>query len=56
MLNEFVVQFDRAIKDHRNAEEIEDFITLNSNIVTNSSHSIDQQFEKSYTRKVYDRF
>nr|KAJ0220366.1 hypothetical protein LSAT_V11C200053570 [Lactuca sativa] len=41
MLNEFVIQYDKAVKSRRAAEEDEDFKTMNSRAVLSSVHLIE---------------
>ena len=41
MLNEFVIQFDKAVDTRRAAEEDEDFQTINSTPVLSSVHPIE---------------
>ena len=41
MLNEFVIQYDKAVNSRRAAEEDEDFMTMNSRAVLSSVHPIE---------------
>nr|KAJ0192343.1 hypothetical protein LSAT_V11C800419870 [Lactuca sativa]KAJ0210957.1 hypothetical protein LSAT_V11C400218080 [Lactuca sativa] len=56
MLNEFVVQYDKAIESRRAAEEDEDFKTMNSRPVLSSVHPIEAKAGQYYTRKMFDTF
>ncbi|KAI3779313.1 hypothetical protein L2E82_08985 [Cichorium intybus] len=56
MLNEFVVQYDKAVDSRRAAEEDEDFKTMNSKPVLSSVHPIEAQLGACYTRKIFDIF
>nr|GEU38545.1 hypothetical protein [Tanacetum cinerariifolium] len=60
MLNEFVIQYDNAIKSQRAAEEDEDFKTMNSRAVLSLVHPIEakagmersnQQYDSQYFKK-----
>ncbi|CAI9284600.1 unnamed protein product [Lactuca saligna] len=46
MLNEFVIQYDKAVKSRREAEEDEDFKTMNSRAVLSSVHPIEAKAEE----------
>ncbi|CAI9300285.1 unnamed protein product [Lactuca saligna] len=56
MLNEFVVQYDKAVVSRRAAEEDEDFKTMNSRPVLSSVHPIEAKAGECYTRKIFDIF
>ncbi|XP_023766136.2 protein FAR1-RELATED SEQUENCE 5-like [Lactuca sativa] len=56
MLNEFVVQYDKAVESRRAAEEDEDFKTMNSRPVLSSVHPIEAKAGQCYTRKMFDTF
>ncbi|CAI9294313.1 unnamed protein product [Lactuca saligna] len=56
MLNEFVVQYDKAVASRRAAEEDEDFKTINSRPVLSSVHPIEAKAGECYTRKIFDIF
>ncbi|XP_023763062.1 protein FAR1-RELATED SEQUENCE 5-like [Lactuca sativa] len=56
MLNEFVVQYDKAVESRRAAEEDEDFKTMNSRPVLSSVHPIEAKAGQIYTRKMFDTF
>nr|GEW68209.1 hypothetical protein [Tanacetum cinerariifolium] len=56
MLNEFVIQYDKAVEARRAAEEDEDFKTMNSMLVLSSIHSIEAKACASYTRKMFEAF
>ncbi|CAI9284751.1 unnamed protein product [Lactuca saligna] len=56
MLNEFVVQYDKAVKSRRDDEEDEDFKTMNSRLVLSSVHPIEAKAGQCYTRKMFDTF
>nr|KAJ0216918.1 hypothetical protein LSAT_V11C300139320 [Lactuca sativa] len=43
MLNEFVVQYDKAVESRKVTEEDEDFKTMNSGPVLSSVHPIEAQ-------------
>ncbi|XP_052624745.1 protein FAR1-RELATED SEQUENCE 5-like [Lactuca sativa] len=46
MLNEFVIQYDKAVKSRRAAEEDEDFKTMNSRAILSSVHPIEAKAEE----------
>ncbi|KAK2971069.1 hypothetical protein RJ640_022624 [Escallonia rubra] len=56
MLNEFVVQYDEAIKSRRKAEEDEDFMTINSKAVLATKHPIEVKAGECYTRNMFEIF
>ncbi|XP_023758233.3 protein FAR1-RELATED SEQUENCE 5-like [Lactuca sativa] len=56
MLNEFVVQYEKAVESRRAAEEDEDFKTMNSRRVLSSVHPIEAKVGQFYTRKMSDTF
>ncbi|KAL4585699.1 hypothetical protein LXL04_010323 [Taraxacum kok-saghyz] len=56
MLNEFVIQYDKAVESRRASEEDEDFKTMNSRPVLSSVHPIEARAGECYTRKVFDTF
>ncbi|GJY86281.1 FAR1-related sequence 5-like protein [Tanacetum coccineum] len=56
MLNEFVIQYDKAVEARRAAEEDEDFKTMNSMPVLSSIHPIEAKAGASYTRKMFEAF
>ncbi|XP_052621609.1 protein FAR1-RELATED SEQUENCE 5-like [Lactuca sativa] len=56
MLNEFVLQYDKAVESRRAAEEDEDFKTMNSRPVLSSVHPIEAKAGQFYTRKMFDTF
>ncbi|GJU09956.1 FAR1-related sequence 5-like protein, partial [Tanacetum coccineum] len=56
MLNEFVIQYDKAVNSRRAAEEDEDFKTMNSRAVLSSVHPIEAKAGKCYTRKIFEKF
>ncbi|KAJ0863281.1 putative transcription factor FAR family [Helianthus annuus] len=56
MLNEFVVQYDKAVEARRAAEEDEDFKTMNSKPVLSSVNLIEAKASSRYTRKLFDVF
>ncbi|KAL7602925.1 protein FAR1-RELATED SEQUENCE 5-like [Lactuca sativa] len=56
MLNEFVVQYDKAVESRRAAEEDEDFKTMNSRPILSSVHPIEAKAGQCYTRKMFDTF
>ncbi|KAL4580155.1 hypothetical protein LXL04_016336 [Taraxacum kok-saghyz] len=56
MLNEFVIQYDKAVESRRASEEDEDFKTMNSRPVLSSVHPIEAKAGECYTRKVFDTF
>ncbi|XP_039137519.1 protein FAR1-RELATED SEQUENCE 5-like [Dioscorea cayenensis subsp. rotundata] len=55
-LDEFVVQYDKALLARRNAEENEDFKTLNSVPNYHTSHPIERHAGEVYTRVVFNIF
>ncbi|KAJ9564552.1 hypothetical protein OSB04_000518 [Centaurea solstitialis] len=56
MLNQFVIQYDRAVDCRRAAEEDEDFKTMNSMPILSSIHPIEAKAGKFYTRKIFELF
>ncbi|XP_052624743.1 protein FAR1-RELATED SEQUENCE 5-like [Lactuca sativa] len=56
MLNEFVIQYDKAVKSQRAAEEDEDFKTMNSRAVLSSVHPIEAKAGECYTRNIFEIF
>lgn len=56
MLNEFVIQYDKAVRARRVAEEDEDFKTLNSKAVLSSVHPIEVKAGECYTRNMFEVF
>ncbi|GKB26514.1 FAR1-related sequence 5-like protein [Tanacetum coccineum] len=56
MLNEFVIQYDKAVEARRAAEEDEDFKTMNSLPVLSSINPIEAKAGTSYTRKLFEVF
>nr|GEX24426.1 hypothetical protein [Tanacetum cinerariifolium] len=56
MLNEFVIQYDKAVEARRAAEEDEDFKTMNLMPVLSSINPIEAKAGASYTRKMFEVF
>ncbi|GJT38663.1 FAR1-related sequence 5-like protein [Tanacetum coccineum] len=56
VLNEFVIQYDKAVEARRAAEEDEDFKTMNSMPVLSSINPIEAKAGASYTRKMFEVF
>ncbi|XP_061360344.1 protein FAR1-RELATED SEQUENCE 5-like [Gastrolobium bilobum] len=56
MLNDFVTQYDKAIKSRRDAEEDEDFKTRNTKANLESNHPIEAIAGERYTRKMFEIF
>ncbi|XP_023747714.1 protein FAR1-RELATED SEQUENCE 9-like [Lactuca sativa] len=56
MLNEFIVQYDKAVESRRAAEEDEDFKTMNSRPILSLVHPIKAKAGQFYTRKMFDTF
>lgn len=56
MLNKFVIQYEKAIKSRREAEEDEDFKTRNTKAVLDTNHSIVAMAGERYTRKIFEIF
>ncbi|GJR75310.1 FAR1-related sequence 5-like protein [Tanacetum coccineum] len=56
MLNEFIIQYDKAVEARRAAEEDEDFKTMNSMLVLSSVNPIEAKAGASYTRKMFEVF
>ncbi|GJY63659.1 FAR1-related sequence 5-like protein [Tanacetum coccineum] len=56
MLNEFVIQYDKAVEARRAAKEDEDFKTMNSLPVLSSINPIEAKAGASYTRKMFEVF
>ncbi|XP_039143920.1 protein FAR1-RELATED SEQUENCE 5-like [Dioscorea cayenensis subsp. rotundata] len=55
-LDEFVMQYDKALLARRNVEESEDFKTLNSIANFYTGHPIERHVGEVYTRAVFDTF
>ncbi|XP_039123282.1 protein FAR1-RELATED SEQUENCE 9-like [Dioscorea cayenensis subsp. rotundata] len=55
-LDEFVIQYDKALFARRNDEENEDFKTLNSIANYYTSHPIEKHAREVYTRAVFNIF
>ncbi|CAI9275453.1 unnamed protein product [Lactuca saligna] len=56
MLNEFVLQYDKAVDSRRAAEEDEDFKTMNSSPILFYVHPIEAKAGHFYTRKMFEVF
>nr|GEW71680.1 hypothetical protein [Tanacetum cinerariifolium] len=56
MLNEFVIQFDKAVDTRRAAEEDEDFKTMKSTPVLSSIHPIKAKAGEGYTKNLFELF
>ncbi|KAL7612830.1 hypothetical protein Lser_V15G07827 [Lactuca serriola] len=56
MLNEFVLQYDKAVDSRRAAEEDEDFKTMNSSPILSSVHPIEAKAGQFYTRIFFEVF
>ncbi|KAK2986172.1 hypothetical protein RJ640_006207, partial [Escallonia rubra] len=56
MLNEFVMKYDKAVYNRRNAEEDEDFKTMTSKAVLSSDHPIERKAGDCYTRSLFEIF
>ena len=56
MLNEFVVQYDKAVASRRAVEEDEDFKTMNSKALLSSVHLIEAKAGACYTNKIFEIF
>ncbi|XP_061342039.1 protein FAR1-RELATED SEQUENCE 5-like [Gastrolobium bilobum] len=56
MLNDFVTQYDKAIKSRRDAEEDEDFKTRNTKAILETTHQIEAIAGERYTRKIFNIF
>ncbi|KAJ9552192.1 hypothetical protein OSB04_016237 [Centaurea solstitialis] len=56
MLNEFVIQYDKAVECRRAAEEDEDFKSMNSRPILLSVHPIFSKVGTCYTRKMFELF
>uniref|UniRef100_A0A7N0VE28 SWIM-type domain-containing protein n=1 Tax=Kalanchoe fedtschenkoi TaxID=63787 RepID=A0A7N0VE28_KALFE len=55
-LNEFVVQYDKAVAARRKSEEDEDFSTLNSQPALITEHGIEKDAGRYYTRSIFQLF
>uniref|UniRef100_A0A7N0VLE0 SWIM-type domain-containing protein n=2 Tax=Kalanchoe fedtschenkoi TaxID=63787 RepID=A0A7N0VLE0_KALFE len=55
-LNEFVVQYDKAVAVRRKSEEDEDFLTLNSQPALITEHGIEKDAGRNYTRAIFQFF
>ncbi|GJY62430.1 FAR1-related sequence 5-like protein [Tanacetum coccineum] len=56
MLNDFVVQYDKAVNARRSAEGDQDFRTLDSKPTLHSNHPIKAMAAKCYTQNIYEIF
>nr|GFB22001.1 protein FAR1-related sequence 5-like [Tanacetum cinerariifolium] len=56
MLNEFVIQFDKAVNTRIAAKEDEDFMTMKSRPVLSSIHPIKAKAGEGYTKKIFELF
>nr|XP_043625956.1 protein FAR1-RELATED SEQUENCE 7-like [Erigeron canadensis] len=56
MLNEFVVQYDNAVKCRRRAEEDEDFQTMNTRPVLSSVNPLEAKAGARYTKNMFEVF
>ncbi|GKD85597.1 FAR1-related sequence 5-like protein, partial [Tanacetum coccineum] len=56
MLNDFVVQYDKAVNSRRSAEREQDLRILNSKLTLHSDHPIEAIVAKCYTRNIYEIF
>ncbi|KAL4585149.1 hypothetical protein LXL04_009764 [Taraxacum kok-saghyz] len=56
MLNEFVIQYDKAVESRRASEKDENFKTMNSRPVLSSVHPIEAKAGELYTRKIFETF
>ncbi|KAJ9535115.1 hypothetical protein OSB04_un001806, partial [Centaurea solstitialis] len=56
MLNEFVIQYDKAVECRRAAEEDEDFKSMNSRPILSSVHLLFSKAGTCYTRKIFELF
>lgn len=56
MLNEFLVQYDKAVRARREAEEREDFQTMNTQATLSGSHPIERAAAFHYTRRIFKIF
>lgn len=56
MLNEFVVQYDKAVQTRRESEEREDFQTMNTQATLSGRHPIEKAAGDRYTRRVFRKF
>ncbi|GJY80344.1 FAR1-related sequence 5-like protein [Tanacetum coccineum] len=56
MLNDFVVQYDKAVNLRRSAQGEQDFRTLDSKPTLHSDHPIEAMAAKCYTRNIYEIF
>ncbi|KAK8938416.1 Protein FAR1-RELATED SEQUENCE 5 [Platanthera zijinensis] len=55
-LNEFIIQYEKALKSRRDAEEQEDYMTLNSTAALFTNFSIEQYAAKIYTKSIFKLF
>lgn len=55
MLNEFVVHYDKAVHAWREAEEKEDFVTMNTTVTLSGTHPIEVTAD-CYTRRIFKKF
>ncbi|KAK1418100.1 hypothetical protein QVD17_27239 [Tagetes erecta] len=56
MLNEFAIQYDKAVEARRAAEEDQDFQTMNSKPILSSVNLIEAKAGSRYTRNLFDVF
>ncbi|CAI9287204.1 unnamed protein product [Lactuca saligna] len=54
MLNEFVVQYSKAVESQRAVEEDEDFKTMNLKPIRSSIHPIEAKIGECHTRKIFE--
>nr|GFB96966.1 hypothetical protein [Tanacetum cinerariifolium] len=54
MLNDFIVQYDKALSARRGAKEDQDFRTMNSKPTLHGDHPIEAMAAECYTRNIYD--
>uniref|UniRef100_A0A7N0UFW3 SWIM-type domain-containing protein n=1 Tax=Kalanchoe fedtschenkoi TaxID=63787 RepID=A0A7N0UFW3_KALFE len=56
MLNDFVMQYDKAVEARRKKEEEEDFHTIESHAVPLTNYLVEAQAAQLYTRNVFEIF
>ncbi|KAF9611261.1 hypothetical protein IFM89_028331 [Coptis chinensis] len=55
-LSEFIPQYEQAVKQRRNEEADEDFITMYTSVGSTSKHPIEEQAAKVFTRNMFTVF
>lgn len=56
MLNEFVTQYNKAVRARRQAEEKEDFLMMNTLATLSGTHPVERVAEERYNRRIFNKF